>query len=377
MIHIILDTSIYRNNPSRDNLSFKAIEKLLDAKWATLHIPYVVEREFQTQQRKIYENDLKKVVSGLSGLARKQLSPDISIKIESLKKEIDNESENILSDAEYQFVKWAEDIGANRFALCLEQATVALEAYFQGKPPLKMVKNREDIPDSLIVQAIKKIHSTNTDTHVVAEDKKIREAFSNIDSIFTYRSLAEFVESEIVQNELKDLDFLDNLKEIGEAIKGFEKEYHEISETISDEIGEKLVGTTIHDSSIPDDNNEAVITTYYTPERIELDFENLAYYGNGHIGIPFSLYIEVDAFFYIFKSEYFSMDLSIEHRPSVTDHNDHYFEAEDNFELLVEAVFSLKIDRENINLDKISESIFSYSLSVDDIENITVITGQE
>jgi len=61
LIHIVLDTNIYRNNPGRNNLNFQAIEKLANAGWLKLHVPYVVEREFQTQQREIYSRDLEKI----------------------------------------------------------------------------------------------------------------------------------------------------------------------------------------------------------------------------------------------------------------------------------------------------------------------------
>jgi len=372
LIHVVLDTNIYRKCPSRDNLNFKAIEKLSIAKWVLLHIPYVVEREFQTQQREIYEKDLKKAVSGLAGLERKQLSPEILEKIKKLRDDLDKDYKSILSDAELQFINWAKNIGANRLPLCLDQANLALEAYFQGKPPLTNAKVRDDIPDSFIVQAINKLQVANGKIHVVAEDKKIRKAFTSNESIYIYESLAKFMGSEIIQNELKDLDLVDNLEEIGKSLEEFEKDCGEITETIKDEIGDKLVGSTIYDESIPDDNSEATIYSFWEPEDIELDFEDLAYYGNGHIGIPFNLRILVNGVYYIFKSDYYAMDYEEGKRPSVTDHNDHYFEAEDEFELFVEGVVSLTVDRENINLNNLSECLHSHSISVDEIKKITL-----
>jgi len=153
LIHIVLDTNIYRHNPSRDNLNFKAVEKLATADRLKLHIPYVVEREFQTLQRKIYSEDLEKAKSGPSGLLRKQLSPDVLYRLNLLKDQLEAEPENILFDAEDQFVQWAQSIDANRYPLCLEQSSKALDSYFQGLPP-KEPKIRNDIPDSFVVQAI-------------------------------------------------------------------------------------------------------------------------------------------------------------------------------------------------------------------------------
>lgn len=135
-MHVVLDTNIYRNNPSRDNLHFKALERLSKGSVLRLHIPYIVMREFQTQQREIYSKDLVKAVSGLSGLSRKQLDKGVLDKLNDLKSELEKESEDILSSAESQINNWAKNIGANIYPLCIDQTNAALEAYFQGKPPL-------------------------------------------------------------------------------------------------------------------------------------------------------------------------------------------------------------------------------------------------
>ena len=223
MIHVLIDTSVYRQNPQRDSLNFKAIEKLSDANWLKVHIPYIVEREFQTQQREIYSKDLINALSGLKGLARKKLSLKYSKKIKSLKDKLESEKEAILDNAEYQFIEWAEKINANRFPLCLEQTNEALEAYFKGTQPVKNIKSRDDIPDSFIVQSVLKIsNEINQQLYFVANDNKLSGAFDTNDKITTYKRLSDFVESNLVQEELKDLDFLDNLEEITKALIQFD-----------------------------------------------------------------------------------------------------------------------------------------------------------
>lgn len=364
MIHVVLDTNIYRNNPKRDNLSFSALEKLSNAGRLKLHIPFVIEREFQTQQREIYKKDLEKAKSGLSGLLRRQLSAKLSKKLKRLKSKLEAESENILSDVELQFVEWAETIDANRHPLCIDQARDALEAYFHGFPPFKEPKIREDLPDSFIVQAIRSLCSENGNLHLVAGDKKILEAFSGDKTVTDYSDLSKFVESKIIQDELKDLDLVNNIKEVIFALQEYENDSDVISSIISNNIGETIQWKTINDPAIPDDNNEATISGYYDAEDIEINFSELAYYGNGQFGIPFSLKIVVSVFYYIFKSDYYCL----ENAPSVSDHNDHYFEAEDEFDVLVTGTVSITINRDKINLGKFSECIVS--IAIDKIDTI-------
>ncbi|QCW83667.1 hypothetical protein EQU24_16520 [Methylotuvimicrobium buryatense] len=362
----MLDTNIYRSNPSRNNLNFQAIEKLANAGWLKLHIPYVVEREFQTQQREIYSKDLEKAQSGLSCLSRKQLSPEVLEIINLLKAQLEAESENILLDAEKQLADWAESIDANRYPLCLDQAHTALEAYFHGFPPFKAPKIRDDIPDSFVVQAINKLCLENGDIHLVAGDKKVRDAFSERKSVTVYKDLSDFIESEIIQNELKDIDLLGNIEEIKLALQAYEDECSDISTRISSDVGEAIVGRKISDPSIPDDNNEATIYGYDSADEIEFDFTELAYYGNGQFGFPFSLKTMVSAIYYIYKADYYCMDDG----PSVTDHNDHYFEAEDEFEVIVTGAVSITIDRDKINMDEFSECIDQESIAIDEVQSI-------
>lgn len=81
-----------------------------------LHIPYVVEREFQTQQREIYSKDIDKAISGLTGLARRQLSPELAKRISEIKTQVDGAREEVLSDAEMQIVQWEEGLSGFRIA---------------------------------------------------------------------------------------------------------------------------------------------------------------------------------------------------------------------------------------------------------------------
>lgn len=370
MIHVVLDTNIYRANPSRDNLHFKALEKLSKAGSLRLHIPHVVLREFQTEQRAIYSEDLVQVMSGLSGLSRKLLDKDVLQKLDATKAKLEAESENILSSAESQIIKWADEIGAEPHALCLDQASLALEVYFQGKSQLQPEKPRENIPDIFIVRSIYKLNSTINGIHVVAADGKIRETFSDEETIATYKGLADFIESKLIQDELKEIDLIGNIGPLGAAARACEDKSPDILNFLSGNIGEAITGKAFSDPSIRDDNHEAQVSSYREAEDIELDFSKISYFGNGQFGIPFDLKIEALGIYHIFKSDYYCLDSEYEVVPSVQDHNSHYFRAEENFELCVSGLVSFKIDRNNINLKDFSKCIVEGSYKIDEISDI-------
>lgn len=375
MIHVVIDTNIYRQNPGRNNLGFSAIEKMAKVGLIKLHIPYMIEREFQAQQRKIYSDDLVKISSGLTGLSRKQLSQSISERINLIKAEFDREAEGILADAEDQFVQWAESIGARRYPLCLEQAQNALEAYFKGQPPLKSVKVRDDIPDSFVVQAIYKLLAENGELYLIVEDKKIIDTFTSNESIVVYATLQQFIESNLIQNQLKEADLLVNIEMIKQAIQDYETDSSEISQRVSDSIGDQIYAHKIGNDDTSDFENELTIYGWDEPdaEDIKFDFTELTYYGNGYFGLPFTVNMLVMATFYIFKSDYYTMD----GHPHVTDFNDHYFEAEEEVHVMINGIASILIDKDNINMEDFKSCIYEEHIGVDEISDIELIQSQQ
>lgn len=368
MIDIVLDTNVFSADPNRKSPQFKAIKRLAQNGLLKLHVPYVVEREFQTQQYKKHKESLDQTLSGLAFLSNRGLSTDTLEKISAFKKELNDATASILEDSEKEIISWLESINAERIPLCVEQANEALEAYFQGKPPLKEPKNRKDIPDSFVARAIEKIQPNCETLHLVTNDKRLRQMFDSRPSIRTHETLSSFVSSDLIQDALLDLDLLENYEQLISAIESYEGETENIKSVIEESIGEKIVWGTIKGETIPDDNEEATINAYGEAENIELNFEQAAYFGNGQVGIPFSLEIEVQAHFYIFKSDYYAMELNY----SVTDHNDHYYEAESDFTVIVEGMATLSIDKNEIDFAEMDKCIDIESIEISEIKSITM-----
>jgi hypothetical protein len=50
MINLAIDTNIFRDNPTRDKTEYKALKKLIANGKVKLFMPYIIEKEFVTQQ---------------------------------------------------------------------------------------------------------------------------------------------------------------------------------------------------------------------------------------------------------------------------------------------------------------------------------------
>lgn len=243
-----------------------------------------------------------------------------------------------------------------------------MEAYFCGASPLTKVKDRNDIPDSFIVQSINKLSKQHSNLVVIAEDEKVRKAFDTIVDIKSYSQLSDFLKSEEIQDKLKDIDLIADLPAILDAVLKFEDSSGVLASEISNKIGDYICGETITDSSIPDDNNEAHISQFGDVDSITLDMDGLTYYGSGNIGVPFEVEMYVYAYYYIFKADYYSL----ENQPSVSEHNDHYFEAEEEFLVKINGVASVMFDRDPLDFEDFSNTIKPKTLEIDTIDSINL-----
>lgn len=354
MINVLLDTNIYTRNPRRSNLDFDVLKMLSKANKVTLYVPHMVEREFQSQQFLKSKRHLDSIKTNLEDMIRNNLTGDSGF-IHKFIGELDEQYPSILAESEQIFKSWLDSCNAKRFPISLEQTHQAWEAYFKGELPFSEPKSRKDIPDSFIVQSIREILKDIDYLYLISDDGNVLKSFESDKKIGLFNSLSEFIQHDVIQNQLKILDPVEGLDIIQKALETSEKEMHSLEYYIQSNLGDKVLDEEIENDAIPDDNHVATISGFYEPEDIKLDMTNLLYYGNGLVGFNFVAKLRVSIYYYIYKADYYCMEDEIS--PSVTDHNDHYFEAEDDCEIQVTGTITILIDYNEV-----------FTTEVDDLE---------
>jgi hypothetical protein len=304
----------------------------------------------------------------INAIVRRGLTPALSEVIKSISTSIEANIQPVLDDVEAEIVVWAESIGAERHPITAEQANSAMEAYFKGESPLTVPKDRKDIPDSFIFQTILTIAQQGLPLRVIAEDGKINKSSSNVANTVAYKSLQGFIESAEIQTEILELDVVDNLAAIASELRKYEEDSGEFAAEVYSHAGKKIMWRTLHSQSIPDDNHQAAISGYNDPEDIEFDFKSLSYFGSGAFGLPFSFKMNVEGLFYVFKGDYFALEE--EKMPSITDHNDHYFQATNEFEVLVSGLMAVNIDPQFFQAEEEQDIEDYLKFSIDSLVDI-------
>jgi hypothetical protein len=366
MIHVAIDTSGTEKNRSTDDANYKALKRLVDANEITIHVPYIVEREIETQEKEFYLERSRALLSSLKKFNNIKKSHGLHATFNQIYQQVFSLKETINADAISFSQSWLQGLNCNIHPLTNQQSTLAWEAYFNGTFPLTSPKNRMDIPDSFICRSIEDILNQVTILTLIAKDNKIVNTFKSKQNIKIYSTLRDFLESSEIQVILEKLDTSLGLQILHSKVSnllGFIINYENSTNLIHDflesDVGGSLLYKTI--SGIPfsnEGNGEATISSYYNGRAVNLNLEKPIHYGENQIGFPFELEIEVNIDYFIDKHEYYSEyynDDSPISDISVEDWNDHVVHAEDEVDLKVAGIVSITIDPTEIDPIEIAE----------------------
>jgi len=383
-IRVLLDTNIYFKDPRRNKLGFSALSRLCKAEEVRLYLPFIVQREFQTQQSLRAKQSVATIISEARLLRDAVGTPDdVEVELARMQELLDGQRDELANAIEAELLSWAHEHHVELVDLDAGQAKAAMNGYFVGAAPYKSVKNRADIPDALLLEAVRNLASEPL--NVVSDDKAFREACSGVANTTVFASLDAFIQAKEAQRALQKLDLAEqvpsegddaveapNLEVVGKALRVAEEQDAQIGMQLSSAVGEGVMWLKIHSSTIPDDNGEATISGYSEPDNVTLNFDAIEYFGNREFGVPFKAVMSVTGFYYLFKAD---MYRSEGRRTGLSDHNDHYYEAEEEFTIEVRGMAKIVVDRipsrQELIVDEISE------VTLDSINELSLLEEDE
>jgi len=346
MIHLVLDTNIFTADARLRNSEFWVIENLAKAKFLTLHVPYVVEQEFLSQREQQVKDHVDPAIRSLGQLSKKALSPEINVWLKSALSSLQEKRKEIISSAGLFFEDWLKSIDAQKVSICATQSRAAMEAYFKGHPPFRQPKTRDDIPDSFIFQAIRKIANEIKGSTIcfVSADKKLRMAAADLPSVAVFETLRAFVASDEAQSAIESNDPLGNLSFIKSRLAITPEHSSGLMAEVKSLLGEEVIWKTLEYTGWSNNSDEATITSYGEPEDPNFDWSDLEYYGEKRFVLPFNVNLPVTATFYIYKADYWIFEEDEGYLPAVSDHNDHVYEAEAEIMIKVEGRLAFEVN---------------------------------
>ena len=359
MLDLVIDTSVFRNDPWRKKAEFSALARLGKSGKIKLHIPYFVQREFITYLfSEYYDPHLTAIEKSISKIAR-NLPDDLSDRLIDLEKQFIELKNDIAECPERDFLAWADSIEAIVHPIGNNHGRDVANAYFDGMPPFREKKKRDDIPDAFIWQAINDLSGNLERLFAVVSDKGLRSACETKANIVLFETLADFLASDYCSPLLIEDNLSDEISKLLNLIPLFETR---LKEAVADQISEIVYGEEVESALIPDDNNTATCLGVEEVDSLEIETEDAQYYGDGQIVVKFKMMADALLNYAVFKADYYSMDDKTSARIGTSPLNKHYYDAEEIYPLEISGTISLEVPLPILKKANLSEEDTKYIL---------------
>ena len=371
---VVIDTSIFMQDPYRNRSAFKALEDLCKKGKMRLHIPRVVYEEFTSNLADSQSQQLGNLASALDKLS--QLPNGVKHNVSKWRKTLKQKCQEIIEHPKKEFDRWCKEVNAQIHEIQNHHGRNVMNGYFRGHPPFKQIKSRNDIPDGFIYEAIKNIASVAEEVAVACHDDNLAKACEGIANVKIFRKLDDLIRSPEFHSLVKDQEIEKQLSRIVVALEENEELLHE---AVEDNIAEALVGKSVEHHSIPSHENEATILSVDSPEQIEFEFGDAIYIGAGIVNIPFTCEVSAETYFHIYKADYYTLPRSRAKNINISEYdNDHYYEADETLDVQVHGTLAIEIDLSKMPKNVKSKTYFEQliqdaSIQIDSIDDLTLV----
>lgn len=231
--------------------------KLIDTKIVKLYLPEIVKREFCTKRIDETRKNLKGALSALKNTRKKiNEKSEIQQKLEHAETEIRESLSSLELVVEEEFSNWEKRFKVELLPFPSEDISIVLDDYFSGTGAFSSLKNRADIPDSMIQVSICKLMDNVDKVYLVINDRNFRNCMDKYPNTETFTSLSEllelFTEEKILDHShLKDyLEGKIFSKALKNHMKAQKKTISEIYITNESIINTELIGVKLINAEI-------------------------------------------------------------------------------------------------------------------------------
>lgn len=377
MIHVVIDTSIYRTDPKREKAAFRILAKLAINGFVRVHIPHVVEREFSTQQLASLEStfsEAKKFVSSI----RKKVSESLSLDVNGIDKQIEALRTKAEVEISGALPNWANEIGAEIHQSQPHHGELVLNAYFSGGAPFSQPKERKDFPDAFIYESIRDLVKLKGPVHVVSADDNLRGACAKLAGVTTHDVLEEFLKSKPCIDAAHHLEHLEKLNLFRNHIGAYAPDFvAHINQLLLD----YLPYRQFEDRHFKSDDQTAAVEMVEDVEDVEIEEDKIEILGVDTLLVPFSCRLRALVYYSIFAADYWAMadndTLGITVHQSENS-SDNFLEASEEVMLEVRGIFSVSLEfdlGETINDPETDFSSYleNSDVTLEDVKSIKVV----
>jgi hypothetical protein len=285
-IVLIIDTSILKKHISLKTTEFELIAELSRINAIKFKIPEMVNKEFLSHRIAEIKIHYNNILTSLKQLQKKTLLKDIQIDNEIKKFEDANNKE--LTALEKEWINYRRKKNISIIPFSVTSTNRVFKDYFNGNPPFKNVKNRNDIPDSFILYSILSL-SNKSNLYFVCGDKTLTDAVSK-NNIKTYESLSDFLGLQEIKLKLKELEDLSLVNNEFKLIKDNEVL---LNNWVTNYLKKSIPIELFNTSGTPSKHKDKLVDLYEI-KSINFDFDKARLYNSNILVIPSSINVSIE-----------------------------------------------------------------------------------
>jgi hypothetical protein len=320
-----------------------------------LHLPVWVKQEFVSQQVSDLNQRLESISTDSKAILRRSDDEGLAAFAKSTQKKAHEHMQEVASLATAEFEAWLSSTKSIEHEVAPTHGQRVTDAYFAGTPPFTKAKERQDLPDNFIWQTIVDQAKRYGKLHVIANDGALYKAAENSTNMLAYKSLENFIQTPECQRALRSLSDQAVAGNVDRASKLLRATSAKLTDMVVSNLPGVLDGKDVHSRRIPDDNNEGMIIAVGEPEDITFDFDEVEYYGAGEVGLPFEASVECTLNYAIFIADYYTLSDDEQTRISISERNEHYFDAEEEYVVEAKGTLSIKLDAEQLEQEDLAD----------------------
>lgn len=306
-VNIFIDTSVLPRHPWRRGQAMDTLVELAQSGAVQVITSEVVVRERESQIRKDVLGNVEDLGQAIRCLKRQPWLEELSSSktIDELASNEGRMSREAAEIAARVMRNLIEDLKAEVLTVSDMDGSWVIDAYFEGRPPFREVKAKEDFPDGFIFCAAEQAARRYGGIQFICADGRLKASLDRSPRSVVYGGLKEFFESEIgieLQNTLRFARLWVPAKR-KETLEFLPTVATSLASRVEVLVRDNLEDTVIQDSCIPEDNSEATITCANDVSDVDFDWTKLDEIGPGWVEVPVTATADVELWFRIFRSD--------------------------------------------------------------------------
>lgn len=349
MLHVLLDTSIYRQDELRRSAGFITLTSLCRQGLIRLHVPTIVKREFSSAVAMKAEAAAQEAVKAVRDLSRREGPAQAGEAVREVLARLEPLPGEYSRHAVEAFDTWLQHVGAEMHDVRPECLEDVLDRYFNGRPPFSSAKRREDFPDSFIWHVVRDVATGKGRLYVIVHDKKFRAALDGIESVETFETLDQFIQSDPVQELFPDNFLRARAADIIDILRFDDWQLRDaVEEAVRSEVEGQRIFVAVRDSE-----DDADIVNVEEIVDVIFDFQRAGFYGGNVLRVPFRAELKAVLDYFILKSTLFGMPDSELEMFDVQDPdwNEYYAWVREGRHMTVEGKLSVTVDIQQLIRD--------------------------